>query len=185
MEKIKWVSDPTHSELGFRIKHLMISHVSGSFGEYSAVVETDKEDFTTGQVRATIKSASVNTNNIQRDQHLLNADFFEAEKFPEISFQSSRIEKQDDENFILYGNLTMKGITKPVKLNVEHSGVTKDPWGGQRAGFIVTGKISRSEFGLTFNAVLETGGLALSDEVKIHSEIQLVKQVAVAVTTAA
>ena len=178
MKKIKWVVDPTHSELGFKIKHLMISHVSGTFGEYEINMETANEDLSTAQVEATIKAASVSTNNKQRDQHLQNVDFFEVENHPEISFRSTRVEKLDPEQYIVYGDLTLKGITKPVKLNVEYSGVTKDPWGGQRAGFTITGKIIRSEFGLSFNSVLETGGLALSDEVKIHSEIQLVKQAA-------
>jgi polyisoprenoid-binding protein YceI len=176
MAKTKWIMDPTHSELGFKIKHLMISNVSGTFGEYEAVVETDNEDFSTAQVKATIKAASVNTNNRQRDEHLRNADFFEAEKYPEISFQSDRVEKQDDESFILYGDLTMKGISRPIKLNIEYNGLAKDPWGGQRAGFVVTGKIKRGEFGLSFNSVLDTGGVALSDEVKIYGEVQMVKQ---------
>lgn len=176
MAKVKWVIDPTHSELGFKIKHLMISNVSGTFSEYQASVETENENFSTAQIQATIIAASVSTNNKQRDQHLQNVDFFEVEKYPEIIFRSTRIEKLDHEQFIVYGDLTLKGITKPVKLNVEYSGITKDPWGGQRAGFAITGKIVRSEFGLSFNSVLETGGLALSDEVKINSEIQLVKQ---------
>jgi polyisoprenoid-binding protein YceI len=178
MKKTKWVIDPMHSELGFKIKHLMISNISGTFSEYEANMETDNEDLSTAQIRATIKAASVSTNNKQRDQHLQNGDFFEVEKHPEITFQSTRVEKLDHEQFIVHGDLTLKGITKPVKLNVEYSGVTKDPWGGQRAGFTITGKIIRSEFGLSFNSVLETGGLALSDEVKIHSEVQLVKQAA-------
>ena len=185
MAKIKWVIDPTHSEIGFKIKHLMISNVSGSFSEYEANMETENENLSTAQVQVTIKAASVSTNNKQRDQHLQNGDFFEVEKYPEITFRSTRIEKLDHEQFIVYGDLILKGIKKPVKLNVEHSGVTKDPWGGQRAGFTITGKIIRSEFGLSFNSVLETGGLALSDEVKIYSEIQLVKQTAnVAAVTA-
>jgi polyisoprenoid-binding protein YceI len=178
MKKISWVIDPTHSELGFRIKHLMISNVSGTFNEFEAKMETDDEDLSTARIQATIKAASVSTNNKQRDQHLQNGDFFEVEKYPEISFRSTKVEKLDHEQFIVYGELTLKGITKPVKLNVEYSGVTKDPWGGYRAGFTVTGKIIRSEFGLSFNSVLETGGLALSDEVKIHSEVQLVKKAA-------
>jgi polyisoprenoid-binding protein YceI len=178
MQKIKWVVDPTHSELGFKIKHLMISNVAGTFSEYEATVETDNEDFSTAEIQATIKAASVSTHNKQRDGHLQNGDFFEVEKYPEIHFRSTRIEKRDHESFIVFGDLTLKGITKPVQLDVEYNGVTRDPWGGQRAGFTITGKITRSEFGLSFNSVLETGGLALSDEVKINSEIQLVKQAA-------
>jgi polyisoprenoid-binding protein YceI len=176
MANTKWVLDPTHSELGFKIKHLMITNVSGNFKEIEAEVQTEGEDFTTAQIEAKIKTASINTNNEQRDAHLRTSDFLEAEKYPEILFTSSRVEKIDNENFYVYGNLTLKGITKPVKLNAEYSGVTKDPWGNERSGVIITGKINRSEWGVTFNTVLETGGVALSDEIKIHSEIQLVKQ---------
>lgn len=176
MEHTKWILDPTHSELGFKIKHLMITNVSGNFKEIEAEVETKGEDFTTARIEAKIKTASINTNNEQRDAHLRTSDFLEAEKYPEISFKSTRVEKIDNENFFVYGDLTLKGVTKPVKLNVEYSGVTKDPWGNERSGVIITGKINRSEWGVTFNTVLETGGLALSDEIKIHSEIQLVKQ---------
>jgi polyisoprenoid-binding protein YceI len=156
----------------------MITNVSGKFDGFEAEVQTEGEDFTTAKIEAGIKSASINTNNLQRDEHLRNSDFFEVEKHPEILFTSTKIEKIDKDNFLLQGNLTLKGITKPVKLNVEYSGLTKDPWGGQRAGFIITGKINRNDFGLTFNAALETGGLVLAEEVKINSEVQLVKQVA-------
>jgi polyisoprenoid-binding protein YceI len=176
MANTKWVLDPTHSELGFKIKHLMITNVSGNFKEIEAEVQTEGEDFATAQIEAKIKTASINTNNEQRDAHLRTSDFLEAEKYPEILFKSTRLEKIDNENFYVYGDLTLKGITKQVKLNVEYSGVAKDPWGNERSGVIVTGKINRSEWGVTFNTVLETGGVALSDEIKIHSEIQLVKQ---------
>ena len=176
MKKIDWVIDPIHSELGFKIKHLMISNVSGTFSDYQAIVQTDNEDFSTARIEAKIKTGSISTNNTGRDAHLKNADFFEADKYPEILFHSTKIEKKDSESFVLFGDLTMKGITKPVKLNVEYSGITKDPWGGERAGFLVTGKINRSEWGVNFNGVLETGGVVLSEEVRINSEIQLVKQ---------
>ena len=174
-----WVIDPTHSEIGFKIKHLMITNVSGKFEGFEAEVQTEGEDFATAQIEAKVNTASINTNNLQRDEHLRNSDFFEVEKYPEILFTSTQIEKIDNDNFVLHGNLTLKGITKPVKLNVEYSGVTKDPWGGQRAGFMITGKINRGDFGLNFNAALETGGLVLSEEVKINSEVQLVKQAVV------
>lgn len=178
MEHIKWIIDPIHSEIGFKIKHLMITNVSGRFEAFEAEVQTEGEDFATAQVEAKIKTASINTNNLQRDEHLRNTDFFEVEKNPEILFTSTKIEKIDNDNFLLHGNLTLKGITKQVKLNVEYSGTTKDPWGNQKAGFILTGKINRNDFGLNFNATLETGGLVLSEEVKINSEVQLVKQAA-------
>jgi polyisoprenoid-binding protein YceI len=176
MATTKWVLDPTHSEIGFKIKHLMITHVSGSFSEFEGEVQTEEEDITTAKIEAKIRTSSINTNNLQRDEHLRNSDFFEAEKYPDILFTSSKVERVDDDSFLLYGDLTMKGITKAVRFHVEYSGNTKDPWGGQRAGFIISGKINRSEWGVAFNAVLETGGVALSDEVKIHSEVQLVKQ---------
>ena len=176
MATTKWILDPTHSELGFKIKHLMISNVSGTFSDLEAEVQTKDEDFSTAQIEAKIKTASINTNNAQRDQHLRTSDFLEAEKYPEIIFKSTRVDKLDNDHFLVHGELNMKGISRPVKLHVEYSGVTKDPWGGQRAGVLITGKINRSEWGVTFNTVLETGGVALSDEIKIHSEIQLVKQ---------
>ena len=176
MANTKWVIDPTHSEIGFKVRHLMISNVSGKFDQFEAEVETENEDFATAQIRATIKTASVNTSNLQRDEHLRNSDFFEVQNHPDILFTSQKVEKIDNDNFVLHGNLTLKGITKQVKLQVEYNGFTKDPWGGERAGFVVTGKINRNDFGLSFNAALETGGVVLGDEVKIHSEIQLVKQ---------
>jgi polyisoprenoid-binding protein YceI len=176
MTKTKWVLDPAHSELGFKIKHLMISNVSGSFKSFQAEAETEEADFSTAQIKATAEIASIFTNNEQRDAHLRNSDFFEVEKYPELRFQSTKVEKTDSDTFHLYGDLTLKGVTRPVKLNVEFNGVTKDPWGGQRAGFVVTGKIKRSDWGINFNAALETGGVVLGEEVKIISEIQLVKQ---------
>ena len=178
MTNTKWVIDPIHSEIGFKIKHLMITNVSGKFDQFEAQVQTENEDFATAQIEASIKTASINTNNLQRDEHLRNSDFFEVEKHPDILFTSTKIDKIDNDNFLLQGNLTLKGVTKPVKWNVEYSGTTKDPWGGERAGFIITGKIKRSEFGLSFNAALETGGVVLGEEVKIYSEVQLVKQAA-------
>ena len=176
MAKTKWVLDPIHSEISFKIKHLMISNVSGSFTRFQGEAETEGGDFTTALVNLTAEMSSISTNNDQRDAHLRNADFFEVEKFPELNFQSTGVEKKDADNFILHGDLTMKGITRPVKLNVEFNGLTKDPWGGERAGFVVTGKINRSEFGVNFNGVLETGGVMLSEEVKLVSEVQFVKQ---------
>jgi polyisoprenoid-binding protein YceI len=171
----KWKLDPTHSELGFKIKHLMISNVSGFFNSFQVEGETKNEDFSTAKIQMKADMNSIHTNNEQRDAHLRNADFFETDKHPELLFESDRIEKTDGDNYHLYGNLTLKKITRPVQLNVEFSGTTKDPWGGERAGFTVTGKIKRSDWGINFG-LLEAGGAMLSDEVKIHSEIQLVKQ---------
>lgn len=178
MATTKWVLDSTHSELGFKIKHLMITNVSGSIKNFTGEVETEGTDFSTAKINLTADMSSISTNNEQRDAHLRNSDFFEVEKHPELTFKSTRVEKTDSDEFALYGELTIKGITKPVKLNVEYNGVTKDPWGGERAGFVISGKINRSDWGINFNGVLETGGLMLGEDVKIHSEIQLVKQAA-------
>lgn len=176
MSKTKWKLDPAHSELGFKIKHLMITNVSGSFKNFGAELETEGDDFSKASLTATVDVTSVYTNNDQRDQHLRTSDFFEAEKFPEFSFQSTGIDKGADETFTLSGNLTMKGVTRPVTLTAGFVGLTKDPWGGERAGFTLTGKLNRTDWGINFNSALETGGVMLGDEVKIHGEVQLVKQ---------
>lgn len=173
----KWVTDPTHSELGFKIRHLMITNVSGSFGKFEVSAETDGDDFTTANVEVKIDVESINTNNSQRDAHLKNADFFEAEKFPHITFKSASIQRIDDDTFNLLGNLTIKETTKPVELKLEFGGVTKDPWGFERAGFSLSGKINRHDFGVSYNAVLETGGVALGEEIKIQGEVEVTKQV--------
>jgi polyisoprenoid-binding protein YceI len=176
MEKIKWLLDPMHSELQFKIKHLMISNVSGALKSFQAEVETEEEDFSTAEINLTAQMDSISTNNEQRDAHLRNSDFFEVDKYPELKFKSTKVEKIDADTFALHGELTLKGVTKPVKLNVEFNGTTKDPWGGERAGFVVTGKINRADGGVNFNSALETGGVLLGEEVKINSELEFVKQ---------
>ena len=177
MATTKWTLDPLHSELGFKVKHLMISNVSGSFKDFTAVMETENDDFSKARVVLSAQVASIFTNNEQRDAHLRNSDFFEVEDYPQLTFTSTRIEQLDEDTFTMLGDLTLKGVTKPVTLTVEYSGVTNDPWGGERAGFTVNGKLNRKDFGVSYNAVLETGGVALGEEVKINAEIQMVKQV--------
>jgi polyisoprenoid-binding protein YceI len=174
--KSKWVLDPMHSEIGFKIKHLMITSVSGNFNKFEVKAETKGDDFSNATVSADIEVESINTNNAQRDAHLRNADFFEAEKYPLISFRSTSLQKLDEETYALTGNLTIKETTKPVKLALEYGGVTKDPFGNYKAGFSVSGKINRHDFGVSYNAVLETGGVALGEEIKIQGELQLIKQ---------
>lgn len=176
MATTKWTLDLTHSELNFKIRHLMISNLSGAFTDFQVEMVTKDEDISTASIRLLAKMDSVTTKNAQRDEHLRSADFFEVSKYPDMKFVSTKIVKHDDENFDLYGDMTMKGITKPVILHVEYSGVTSDPWGGERAGFNITGKINRTDWGVTFNSVLETGGVALAEEIKIFSEIQMVKE---------
>ncbi|HLX93042.1 MAG TPA: YceI family protein [Puia sp.] len=176
MATTRWILDPTHSVLGFKIKHLMISNVSGSIKQFNAEIKTDDADFSSAQIDLTAEMGSLSTSNEQRDAHLRSSDFFEVEQHPQLHFKSTKVEKSDNETFTVHGDLTIKGITNPVKLEVEFGGLVKDPWGGERAGFVITGKINRSAWGINFNGVLESGGVVLSDEVKIHSEVELVKQ---------
>lgn len=165
----KWNLDPTHSEITFKVRHMMISNVKGAFNTFSAEIETEDETFNSAKVSATINIDSIDTNNADRDAHLKSADFFNAEANPTISFESSAL---NDE---ITGNLTINGVTKPVELEVEFGGVNVDPWGNTKAGFSFEGKIKRSDFGLNWNAALETGGVLVSDEVKIAGELQFVK----------
>ena len=171
-----WALDPTHSELQFKIKHLMISTVSGQFNNFKASVETENNDFTQAKVHFEALVDSISTNNEQRDAHLKNGDFFDAERYPAITFESEKMEKISDDEYKLLGSLTMRGVSKKIVLNAEFGGITKDPWGNTRTGFSVTGKINRLDFGISFGAVSETGGLLLGDEVKISANVQFVKQ---------
>ncbi|TCK83384.1 YceI family protein [Albibacterium bauzanense] len=176
METTKWLLDSAHSELTFKIKHLMISSISGAFKNFSAKVETEEMDFSKANINLTVEMNSISTNNEQRDEHLRSSDFFEVEKFPQLKFTSTEIEQIDDESFNLHGNLTMKGVTKPVKLNMEFNGIMKDPQGQEKAGFLVSGKINRSDWGINLNVALETGGLMLGEDVRIQCEVQFIKQ---------
>jgi polyisoprenoid-binding protein YceI len=176
MATTKWALDPTHSEIHFKVKHLMITTVTGSFNSFAASAETEAEDFSNAAISFSADTTSVYTGNEQRDGHLKGADFFDTEKFPSISFSSTSYTKKSDEEFTLAGNLTIKDVTKPVTLTAEFGGVAKDPWGNTKAGFTLSGKINRKDFGLNWNAVTEAGGLLVSEDVKISAEIQLVKQ---------
>lgn len=175
MATTKWILDPTHSELHFKVKHLMITNVTGTVSVISANVEADDDKFTNAKVSFTADPKTISTNNEQRDGHLRTADFFETDKYPEIKFESTDFDASTGK---IKGNLTIRGISKPVTLDVEFHGTTKDPWGNEKAGFSFSGKISRKEWDLNYNAALETGGVLLSDEVKIIAEIQLAKQAA-------
>lgn len=177
MSLTKWSIDPTHSEVSFKVKHLMISTVTGQFKKFNLVGETETDDFnTTKKIEFTADIDSIDTNNEQRDAHLKSADFFNAEQHSQIIFSGSKYEGEGEDGK-LYGNLTIAGITQPMKLDVEFGGIVIDPYGQTKAGFTVTGKISRREFGITYGTVTETGGVLLGDEIKINAEIQLVKQV--------
>lgn len=165
----KWNLDPTHSEITFKVRHMMISNVKGNFNNFTATVETEDDTFKNATVKATLQTASVDTNNADRDTHLKSAEFFDAEAHPEITFES------DSLNSGITGHLTINGVTKPVQLDVDFGGINVDPWGQTKAGFSFEGKISRKDFGLNWNAALETGGVMVSDEVKIAGELQFVK----------
>lgn len=165
----KWNLDPTHSEINFSVKHMMISKVKGEFRNFSAEIDSDDDTFKNAKVNATIQTDSIDTNNADRDAHLRGEDFFNYEKFRTITFESDSL--NDD----ITGNLTINGVTKPVKLEVDFGGIGQDPWGNTKAGFSFEGTIKRSDFGLNWNAALEAGGVLVSDDVKVTGELQFVK----------
>ena len=175
MKTTKWAIDPTHSEITFKVKHLMISNVKGEFKTFQANI--DGEDFTTSTISANIDTTSIATNNNDRDTHLKSPDFFEVENYPEITFVSTSIKKIDDDDFKLVGNLTIKGVTKEIKLDTEFGGFMKDLYGNEKAGFSINGKLNRKDFGLNYNAALEAGGVMIGNEIKINAEIQFVKSI--------
>jgi polyisoprenoid-binding protein YceI len=176
MSTTKWALDPTHSELQFKVKHLMITTVTGNFKSFTASVETEGDNFDTAKIDFSAEVSSIESGNEQRDGHLKSVEFFEEEKFPTITFTSTKLEKINEENYMLHGDLTIKGISIPVSIPTEFGGIAKDPWGNIKAGFTLNGKISRKDWDLNWNAALETGGVLVSDEVKIIAEIQVVKQ---------
>lgn len=174
--KTKWSLDTVHSEIGFKVKHMMITNVSGSFERFNANVETEENDFTTAVIDFTAEVDSISTGNTDRDAHLKSADFFDAANFPRLRFVSTMFEKKDDAHYLLHGNLTIRGTTKPVRFDVDFGGIGKDPWGNEKAGFTVSGKINRTDFKLNWNAALEAGGVLVGEEVKLSAEVQLLKQ---------
>jgi polyisoprenoid-binding protein YceI len=171
-----WNIDPSHSHVEFSVRHLMISTVKGRFAEVSGKVTADEADLSRAQVEVTINAASIDTRETQRDAHLRSADFFDAENFPALTFRSTRIEKASGDDLTVTGDLTIRGTTREVVLDVTSEGRVKDPWGGERAGYSAKGKIKRSDFGLTWNMALETGGVVVGDEIKISIDVELVKQ---------
>lgn len=171
-----WKVDPAHSEVQFKVKHLMITTVTGYFRKFDITAETEDEDFTQAKkIEFTADAASIDTNSEQRDTHLRSADFFDAAKFGQVRY-SGKVLERSGEDYKLTGDLTIRGITKPVTVNVHFGGIVVDPYGQTKAGFEVEGKISRKDFGLVWNAMTEAGQVVVSDEVKILCEIQLIKQ---------
>jgi len=168
--------DASHSRLGFAAKHAMVATVRGQFTDFTADVHLDEEDVTKSTARVTIQTGSVATGNADRDAHLRNSDFFEVEKYPQISFVSTSAERKGDDEFVLHGDLTIKDITKPVSVEFEKTGTSVDPWGGERVGFEGRTKINRKDWGVSFNAALETGGVLISDKVTLEFDIAAVRR---------
>lgn len=171
-----WKIDPAHSEIEFKVKHLMITNVTGHFAGYDATLESGKDDFSDAKINFEADVNSISTKNAQRDEHLKSADFFDAAKYEKISFKSTDVKKKDAENFVLIGDLTIRDVTRPVDLDVEYTGTLVDPYGQTKAGFELKGKINRKDFGLTWSATTEAGGLVLSDDVRLALAVQMVKQ---------
>jgi len=172
----KWTIDNTHSEIEFKVKHLMISNVKGSFKIFDASIYTSGIDFLNAEIDLWIDASSINTGDPKRDEHLKSADFFDVQNHKQITFTSDTIGSPDsDGNHELWGELSMRGVTKNIKLTAQFGGIIIDPWGNERAGFTVSGKINRSDWGLIWNSLLETGGFMVSDEVIISCDVEMIK----------
>lgn len=174
--KTNWKIDPAHSEILFKVKHLMITNVKGEFRSFEANIESVGNDFSNAKINAEIDATSIFTNNESRDAHLKSADFFDTENHNKIIFKSTEVNKVNSELFRVTGDLTIKGVTNKTTLDVEFGGVITDPYGNEKAGFSISGKINRKEWGLTWNSTLESGGVMVSDEVKITAEAQFIKE---------
>jgi polyisoprenoid-binding protein YceI len=172
--KTQWKLDPTHTLVEFSAKHLMITTVKGRITDVEGTIYIDENDPSKSTVEATLDAKSIDTRTDQRDNHLRSADFLDVEKYPQIKFRSTRIEGERDE-FKLIGDLTIRDVTRPITLDVKFEGQQKDPWGGERIGFSATGKFDRRDYGLTWNVILETGGLTVGNDIKVAIEVEAVK----------
>ena len=181
MANTTWALDPTHSELMFKVRHLLVSNVTGHIKNFTASVETQGDDMSSAKVNFSAEVNSITTNNEQRDGHLMANDFFDQANHPQMTFVGDKMEKVDSDNYKLHGTLTMRGNSKPVTLNVSYGGSVIDPWGNTRVGFEVHGKINRKDYGVSFSMVSETGGILLGEDVNINANVEFVK-VAAAVT---
>lgn len=171
-----WQVDYSHSDIQFKVRHMMISKVRGRFEDFEATIDFDPENPTNTNVEVSVDLASINTRDEKRDGHLRSADFFDVENNPTMTFSSTRVEQDDEYHGRLFGDLTIGDVTKEIVLDVEYAGMAKSPWGTTSAGFSATGKLNRKEFGLNWNAALETGGVLVGDEVEIAIEVEIVKQ---------
>ncbi|ETI68185.1 YceI family protein [Neobacillus vireti] len=175
MTKTKWALDPTHSSVDFSVRHMMIANVKGTFNSFNATIEADPADLTTASIEFSVDTASVDTRNKDRDGHLVSADFFDVENHPTMTFKATNIEKTDDDEYNVTGDLTLRGTTKPETFVVTFEGQGKDPWGNEKVGFSAVGTINRSDYGLVWNAALETGGVLVAEKVKINLQLQAAK----------
>jgi polyisoprenoid-binding protein YceI len=175
MTKTKWAIDTDHSSVDFSIRHMMIANVKGTFHNFSAVVEADVTDLSDAAIDFKIELSSIDTRNKDRDAHLVSADFFDVEKYPEMTFRSTDIKKNGEGEYDVIGDLTIHGITKPETFSVTFEGQGKDPWGNEKVGFSANGTINRADYGLTWNSALETGGVLVGDKVKVSLQIEASK----------
>ena len=169
-----WQIDNAHTHVGFSVKHMMVTTVRGQFKAYRGTVKLDAKDFTKSSFEGEIDVASVDTGNADRDNHLRTGDFFDAQNYPKITFKSTRIEPKEDGEYVVHGNITIRGVTKPIALDVEYLGTSKNPYGKTVAGLSVRGSLNRKDFGVNFNAVLETGGVAVGEKVKLEVDVEAV-----------
>ncbi|BFM43664.1 YceI family protein [Flavobacterium sp. CFS9] len=176
MATTKWSIDPTHSEIGFKVKHMMFTNVSGKFGTYDATISTDEDNFENAAIEFSGDITSIDTANTDRDNHLRSGDFFDAENHPKLTFKGSSFKKINEGSYELTGDLNIKGISKSVTFPVEFSGTMTDPWGNTKVGLNIEGKINRKDWGLNWNSALETGGVLVGEEVKLNIELQFAKQ---------
>ncbi|MDB5096394.1 MAG: hypothetical protein JWM80_815 [Cyanobacteria bacterium RYN_339] len=176
-----WQIDASHSHVGFSVKHMMIATVRGTFNAYTGTLELDGTDLTKSKITGEIDVASIDTREAKRDEHLRSADFFDAENHPKIVFASKKIELVSGNEYKVTGDITIRGVTREIVLDAEYAGIHKDPWGGTRTGFTVTGSLNRKDFGLSWNAALETGGVLVGDKIKLELEVEAVQQVPAAV----
>ena len=170
-----WTIDAAHTSVEFAVKHLMIATVKGRFGDVEGTLTVQGDDASTAKVEATIDTRSIDTRSEQRDTHLRSADFFDVEKHPKILFRSTKVERTGKSTLKLTGDITIRGVTKPISLDVTEEGRAKDPWGGERAVFSATGKLRRGDFGLTWNQALEAGGVLVGDDIKLAIDVEFVK----------
>ncbi|MFJ7676695.1 YceI family protein [Peribacillus sp. NPDC046944] len=176
MAKTKWIVDPTHSAIEFSVKHMMIAKVKGSFNKFDANISADPTDLTTAEIDFTVDLSSIDTRNTDRDNHLRSADFFDVEKNPELIFKATDIKKTDDDEYAVTGDVTLHGVTKEETFVMTFEGQGKDPWGTEKAGFSGKGKVKRSDYGLTYNAALETGGVLIGDQITISIDIEAARE---------